>query len=122
MVEVEYICTSCGNLIKPKTQTKGSFWMEVLLWMLFILPGLLYSLTRLGNKVYVCPICGKDTVIPTNTPVGQKLLKEYNKTPKDTQEEKPDKIVNLAKIMIFAITGLIIFMLLGAVLLGALLS
>jgi len=76
MAESQYICTSCGEVGKPKTNTKGSFWMEVLLGLFFVIPGVFYSFWRLGNKVYACPACGNETVIPTDTPMGQKLLKD----------------------------------------------
>ena len=70
----QWICTTCGYIGRPKKVTRGSFWMEVVLWMLLIVPGIIYSVWRLTSKQKVCPKCGKPTMIPLDTPMGQELL------------------------------------------------
>jgi hypothetical protein len=70
-----YICTVCGYLGKPKQHTKGTFAFEVVLWFLFIIPGLLYSLWRITNKYRACPKCNSTAVIPLDTPNGQEIYK-----------------------------------------------
>jgi hypothetical protein len=77
----ESICKTCGHVGFPKTITKGSFFMEVILWLFFLLPGLIYSIWRLTSKEDVCPKCKNATMIPVDTPIGEKLLKENS--PKD---------------------------------------
>lgn len=72
-----YICTSCGYKGKSKKWTKGSFGIELLLWFFFIIPGLIYSIWRLTNKVEVCPSCKQPTMIPLHSPMGQKLMHEF---------------------------------------------
>ncbi|MCK9356289.1 MAG: hypothetical protein M0R22_03945 [Dehalococcoidia bacterium] len=52
---------------------KGSFWIELILWIFFILPGLVYSLWRLTTRTRVCPKCGEPNMIPLDTPKGQEL-------------------------------------------------
>lgn len=52
-----YTCPNCNWKGKPVKETPGSFVIELLLWMLFILPGLLYSLWRLGSRKKVCANC-----------------------------------------------------------------
>lgn len=37
------ICTNCGHVGRPIWITKGSFALEVLLWVAFLVPGVLYS-------------------------------------------------------------------------------
>jgi hypothetical protein len=54
----EFYCPNCGTVGRPKTATRGSFLMEVSLWLLLIVPGLIYSLWRLTTKTKVCPKCG----------------------------------------------------------------
>ncbi len=76
----EYICTSCGHIGKPKKWTKGSFIIELVLWCFFLIPGFIYSMWRLTNKVDVCPSCKQTTMIPTSTPMGQKLVNELKQT------------------------------------------
>lgn len=70
------LCTTCGHVGKTKTVTKGSFAIELLLWLFFLLPGLIYSVWRLTSRHEACSSCGSTTVIPLNSPLAQKLIKE----------------------------------------------
>lgn len=72
----EMICTSCGYKGKPKTETKGNFLIEVVLWFFFIIPGLIYSIWRLASRYEACPQCKSQSMIPTDSPIGRKLLAE----------------------------------------------
>ncbi len=72
----EYICTNCGYVGPPIKITPGSFLLEIVLWCFFLLPGILYSIWRLTSKYEACPKCKKPTLIPVDTPKGQKLLQE----------------------------------------------
>ncbi len=76
MTNLQYICKDCGNPTIPQCKAKGSFLVELLLWCFFIIPGIIYSLWRMGSKGYVCQHCGSTLVIPTNTVAGQELLKK----------------------------------------------
>ncbi|OHA44233.1 MAG: hypothetical protein A3G04_01710 [Candidatus Taylorbacteria bacterium RIFCSPLOWO2_12_FULL_44_9] len=71
------VCTVCGFIGKPKRITKGNILMELILWLFFLLPGLIYSIWRLTTRQDVCPKCFNPTMIPTDTPAGQKLVNEY---------------------------------------------
>ena len=64
----EVYCTSCGTLGQPKKIIKGSFGVEVALWLLFLLPGLIYSVWRLTSKVECCSSCSQPSIIPSNSP------------------------------------------------------
>ena len=70
-----YICKNCGYMGEAEKKVSGSFWLEILLWFLFIIPGLIYSVTRYAKKILVCPECGKETLILTTSPMGEKLAK-----------------------------------------------
>ena len=72
----EWICSTCKSQGSPVKVTKGSFIIELALWFLFILPGVLYSLWRLSSKYDACPQCRGATMIPLNTPKGQELAAE----------------------------------------------
>jgi hypothetical protein len=52
---------------------KGSFGVEVLLWLFFLLPGFLYSIWRMTTTFHGCPKCQNASMIPVDTPMGQKL-------------------------------------------------
>jgi predicted RNA-binding Zn-ribbon protein involved in translation (DUF1610 family) len=75
----DYICTSCGHQVDPKTKVRGSIWIELVLWLFFIIPGVIYSFWRLSNKYKVCPECGKETLIPMDSPMGKQLAKSLKK-------------------------------------------
>lgn len=57
-------------------ESKGSILIELILWLFFILPGLIYSIWRISGRKIVCPKCEQSTLVPVNTPVGEKLLSE----------------------------------------------
>lgn len=61
-------CMNCGTEAEPKTNTRGSMGMEIILWLCFLVPGLIYSIWRLNAKEQVCPACKSNKLIPTNTP------------------------------------------------------
>lgn len=88
-----YICTSCGFSGRPQRKAKGSFLIEIVLWLFFILPGIVYSAWRLTSNYSVCPKCENATMIPTDTPLGQKLIRETVELQKSNVEFRP-KIEN----------------------------
>ncbi|HOV31838.1 MAG TPA: hypothetical protein PLX23_00570 [Candidatus Hydrogenedens sp.] len=68
------ICTTCGYVGYPQRITRGSFYIELALWLLFILPGLIYTIWRLTSQYEICPECRNTSMIPVDTPRGQRLL------------------------------------------------
>jgi hypothetical protein len=72
------ICTNCGTVDIPVCITKGSLIIEIFLWLLLIVPGLIYSIWRLSSKYKACPACKSKNPIGLNTPRGVKLMDEYN--------------------------------------------
>lgn len=70
------ICRSCGTVGKGRRETPGSFGVELLLWICFIIPGVFYSLWRMTNKRRVCGRCGAVDLVPVDSPVGRRLLAE----------------------------------------------
>jgi len=73
----QMICTNCGWAGKPVTQIKGSFFVELFLWLCFLLPGIIYSVWRLCSVSKVCVKCRMPTMIPLSSPMGQRLAKEF---------------------------------------------
>lgn len=69
-----WYCTQCGTVANPRSYTKGSFGIEVLLWLMMILPGVLYTVWRLTSRSKGCPKCG-GVMIPVTSPVAQAALK-----------------------------------------------
>lgn len=73
-----HVCSTCGALGKPTTRTKGSFLIELLLWVLFCAPGLIYSIWRLTSKERdVCASCG-GKMLSIYSPRGVDLVRQYH--------------------------------------------
>ena len=69
------VCTHCGTIAEPKTYIKGNIIVELFLWLLFLLPGLIYSIWRLSSRYKGCPKCGAPNMIPQDSPMAKKLLR-----------------------------------------------
>jgi len=72
----DLLCTNCGCQGKPKLRVKGSFFIEIILWLFFIVPGLIYTIWRLTTKQNVCVKCGSENLIPLDSPKAQQVLAE----------------------------------------------
>ena len=68
------VCPSCGTRGEPKTITRGSTLIELILWLCLIVPGLIYSIWRLTTRQKGCPACGAAGMIPVTSPMGKKLV------------------------------------------------
>lgn len=82
---LKFICTQCGYKGREKNYTKGSFILELVLWLFgiafcwlflisLIIP-IIYSLWRMFSRFKACPEC-KGNMIKIESPVGRKLLQE----------------------------------------------
>jgi len=56
-------CPNCNYTGPGKKIIKGSIAAEILLWVMFLLPGLIYSIWRITSKYYGCPKCQYPHVI-----------------------------------------------------------
>lgn len=74
MKKVEMYCANCGALGLPKTRVKGSFWIELVLWFCFLVPGLIYSVWRLTTKAPVCSSCQSTSIMPSTSPNAKAAL------------------------------------------------
>jgi hypothetical protein len=70
------LCTRCGTIGSTKTATEGSFAIELVLWVCFIFPGLIYSIWRLTTRKRVCRQCGSAELIPSTSPRARQILRE----------------------------------------------
>jgi hypothetical protein len=82
------ICSACGHIGSSKTAVKGSILIEIVLWLCFIIPGIIYSLWRSSSRYKTCPKCGGTNLIPLDSPIGQKLLADQDKTLEQALSEK----------------------------------
>lgn len=73
------VCPVCGNIGKTTSITKGSFLIEVVLWLMFLIPRALYSVWRLSTGTQGCSLCGSEQMIPVSSPRGQTLLTQFQR-------------------------------------------
>jgi hypothetical protein len=59
---------TCGTDAQPKTVTRGTIFIEIILWICFIVPGLIYSIWRLTTRGDACPACGSVAIVPFDSP------------------------------------------------------
>lgn len=72
------LCTNCGTQAKPKKIVKGSMGLEILLWICFIIPGLIYSLWRSTSaaRYQVCPSCGAPNMVKLDSPIAKQIIEK----------------------------------------------
>jgi ssDNA-binding Zn-finger/Zn-ribbon topoisomerase 1 len=69
-----HVCTQCGKQANPKVITKGNIFFEILLWICFLLPGVLYSIWRHASRIKGCPDCKTQTMVKKDSPIGKRFL------------------------------------------------
>ena len=74
------VCTQCGYVGKPKGAIKGNGAIEIILWLFFIIPGLIYSIWRSSSRHKICPQCKSPSLIPIDSPRAKKVMLENGMT------------------------------------------
>ena len=85
------ICTTCGYVGYSERTIKGNIGVEIFLWSMFLLPGIIYSIYRSSTKMDACPKCKNPTMIPITSPVGEKLYASHEATLTPEMKEKEIK-------------------------------
>jgi len=62
-------CTRCGTVGYSKRVTPGYFGVECVLWLAFLLPGIVYSVWRISARHDACATCGSREIIPAVAPI-----------------------------------------------------
>ncbi len=73
----QFICSQCGTTTAGKLITKGNILLEALLWCMFIVPGLIYSMWRHLTRHKGCTACGSAALVPLASPRGARLQRDY---------------------------------------------
>jgi hypothetical protein len=81
MMSREVYCRNCGTVGKYKKRVRGWFALELLLWLMFIVPGFCYSIWRLSSKDKVCAACGSEAILPADSPQAQRLIASADTRP-----------------------------------------
>lgn len=70
-----YLCMECGSQLSPIEVNRGSWLIEIVLWLCYILPGVIYSIWRRVRKKEICRKCRMPSVERTNS---ERVLKMQN--------------------------------------------
>jgi hypothetical protein len=63
----KYVCMECGCQRDPINAKRGLLAIEILMWLLYILPGVIYSIWRRVRRQLVCPHCRNPSVVLTSS-------------------------------------------------------
>jgi hypothetical protein len=78
------ICTRCGTAKENRSlKSRGSGFVEFILWLCGIVPGIVYHIWR-GKKV--CPACGSVELVPMESPGGRELQQRFMVTVAEVRE------------------------------------
>lgn len=70
------ICRDCCTLNDPRARTlPGSGWIELVLWLAWLVPGIIYSIWRRGGRP-ACRSCGSRALLPVESPLGRRLAEQ----------------------------------------------
>jgi hypothetical protein len=70
----DFICRLCGHIGPRELNKKGKLSIEIILWLLLILPGLIYSIWRRTGRFFACKECGTHHIVPLSSPLGREAL------------------------------------------------
>ena len=73
MTKDKFLCLDCHSTFK-KGLMRGSLLIEVILWLCYLIPGLIYSIWR-HNARSVSPCCHSANYIPLISPKAQAIIK-----------------------------------------------
>lgn len=61
-------CLTCGTEDTVARVRRGNVAIEIILWILFIIPGLIYSLWRINSRHDACRACASTVLVPIKSP------------------------------------------------------
>jgi len=76
--DTKIICRDCGENEQAKIITKGNIIIEILLYLFYLVPGIIYTLWRVSNRYPACPNCESKRIVLLESKAGKKLYKEFN--------------------------------------------
>ncbi|MEW5917896.1 MAG: hypothetical protein AB1762_15950 [Gemmatimonadota bacterium] len=94
-----YVCTSCGHQTVRVDRVKpGSGWLTATLLCLFVVPGVVYWVWRHTSKQDRCPLCGRASTIPAESPIGRSLIQNQGAgvggTPPDLRFDRIEQAID----------------------------
>lgn len=66
-------CQNCGNTGRSRRPLRGSWGIELVLWLFLLIPGMIYTFWRRSGPA-TCAFCGSPHIIPADSPIAQHAL------------------------------------------------
>lgn len=90
MLRDRYHCKNCNLTVYPIPKRRGNTLLQVILFLFFIIPGIIYTIWRLGGYKIVCPRCKKSNLVEMATKEKPKVatFPEQKTVPKGAKEPK----------------------------------
>ena len=63
----KYVCMECGCQRDPIDAKRGLLAIEIFMWLLYILPGVIYSIWRRVRRQEICPNCRTPSIVLTSS-------------------------------------------------------
>jgi hypothetical protein len=103
-----YLCTHCGKRGYPVLAPRGHVFFEVILWVCYVVPGIIYSIWRRVRTKEVCPFCNHSSMVSSYSPKAKMLLalanvkevkklKNRNKLPVGAARDREKKYLSKKK-------------------------
>lgn len=64
------LCAACESITTPTKITPGSLLVNIVLFLFFVVPGIIYLVWRFSARKDGCARCGSVNLIPISTPRG----------------------------------------------------
>jgi hypothetical protein len=74
-------CLDCGFVGTPERNTPGTLIMEIGLWIMFLVPGLIYSFWRRSAHYERCGLCGGNHIVGAESPAARAAFLKLSPTP-----------------------------------------
>lgn len=105
------VCTQCGYVGSPESLKKGSTGVEILLWIFFLIPGLIYTVWRFSSKHPICFVCKNPNLIPIDSPRAKNIIGETmsEEEIKKTIESEHKDVLRQAKVDKWIIIVIVVF-------------
>jgi hypothetical protein len=68
------VCVRCLEKVRPVEVYRGSGWIELILWLFFLLPGIIYTIWRRSGKLRYCPKCQCSELVPFSSVRARQIL------------------------------------------------
>lgn len=70
----KFYCPACGQTGNGVRHVPGSILIELVLWLCFLVPGIIYSIWRHAASKKACHVCRTAELIPVNSPRARREL------------------------------------------------